>query len=192
MSTRSMTPRTSCSEPIGISVATTCGPKARLQRLERAEEVGALAVEHVDEDQPRDVELGCALPEPLRRDLDAHDRVDDEDGRLAHAQRAERVGDEARLAGRVEQVDLAVLPLERGRARRQIDIWRACSSGSASETVVPSATLPRRADRARLEEQRLVQRGLPTAAVADEGHVADPVRALCMPGSSPRSLRCEH
>ena len=28
MSIRSITPRTSCSEPIGISVATTCGPNA--------------------------------------------------------------------------------------------------------------------------------------------------------------------
>ena len=30
MSTRSITPRVLCSEPIGISVATTCGPKAAL------------------------------------------------------------------------------------------------------------------------------------------------------------------
>ena len=90
-----------------------------LERLERAEEVGALAVEHVHEDHPRDVELGGALPQAQRRDLDAHDGVDDEDRRLADAQRAERVGDEARLAGRVEQVDLAVLPLEASSARRR-------------------------------------------------------------------------
>ena len=110
MSTRSITPRTSCSAPIGISVATTCGPKAALSESSVAEEVGPLAVEHVDEDQPRDVELLGARPQARRRDLDAHHRVDDEDRRLAHAQRAERVGDEARLARRVEQVDLAVLP----------------------------------------------------------------------------------
>src|SRR3712207_9444237 len=42
-----------------------------LQGLERAEEVGPLAVEHVHEDQPRDVELFRALPEALRIDLDA-------------------------------------------------------------------------------------------------------------------------
>ncbi len=108
MSTRSITPSSSCSEPIGISVATHVRAEGRLELLERAEEVGALAVEHVHEQHPRDVELGRARPQPARRDLDAHHGVDDEHRRLAHAQRAERVGDEARLARRVEQVDLAL------------------------------------------------------------------------------------
>ena len=88
-----------------------------LELVERAEEVGALAVEHVHEDHPREVELGGALPQARRRDLDAHHGVDDEDGRLADAQRAERVGDEAGLTGRVDQVDLAVVPLERAEVR---------------------------------------------------------------------------
>ncbi len=57
-----------------------------LEGVERPEEVGPLAVEHVHEHHAGDVELGGALPEALRRDLDAHDGVDDEDGRLAHAQ----------------------------------------------------------------------------------------------------------
>src|ERR1700731_3757239 len=99
MSTRSITPLHSCSLPIGISVATTCCPNAALSV--------SSAVEHVDEQHPRDVMLGGDLPQPARADLDAHHAVDDEDRRLADAQRAERVGDEARLAGRVEQVDLA-------------------------------------------------------------------------------------
>ena len=43
-----------------------------LQRLERPEEVGALAVEHVDEHQPRKIELGRALPEAGGVDLDSH------------------------------------------------------------------------------------------------------------------------
>ena len=71
MSTRSISPRMSCSEPIGISVATTCGPKAALSDVERAEEVRPLAVEHVHVDQARDAELLRALPQPLRADLDA-------------------------------------------------------------------------------------------------------------------------
>ena len=50
--------------------------------------------------------------------LDAHHGVDHEHRRLAHAQRAERVGDEARLARGVEQVDLALLPLERAERGR--------------------------------------------------------------------------
>ena len=43
----------------------------RLQRLERGEEVGPLAVEQVDEDEPREAELVAAPPQPLGADLDA-------------------------------------------------------------------------------------------------------------------------
>ncbi len=49
----------------------------------------------------------------------------------------------------------------------EIDIPRAFSSSSASETVVPSVTLPRRVSRPRLEQERLVQRRLAAATVAD-------------------------
>ncbi len=119
MSTRSITPsHARARSRSGSRSRPTCGPKALLELLERAEEVGALAVEHVHEQHPRDVELGRPRPQAARGDLDAHHRVDDEHGRLAHAQRAERVGDEARLAGRVEQVDLALPPLERAERRR--------------------------------------------------------------------------
>ncbi len=67
----------------------------RLETLERAKEVGTLAVEHVHEDQPGEVELGGSLPEPDGVDLDAHHGVDHEYGRLGHSERAEGVGDEA-------------------------------------------------------------------------------------------------
>ena len=88
-------------------------PERLLELLERAEEVGALAIEHVDEQHARNIELCGTRPQPARRDLHAHDGVDDEHSRLAYAQRAQRIGDEARVPRRVEQVDLAFLPLER-------------------------------------------------------------------------------
>ena len=50
---------------------------------------------------------------------------------------------------------------------------RRCSSGSKSQTVVPSSTLPEPGDRPGGEQQRLGERGLAGAAVADEGDVAD-------------------
>ena len=118
-------------------------PERGLQRLERAEEVGTLAVEHVHVQHPCDVELGGPLPQPPGADLRAHHRVDHEHRRLADPQRAERVGDEARLARRVEQVDLALAPWNE-LSVVEIDILRACSSGSASEMVVPSGTEPSR------------------------------------------------
>ncbi len=83
-----------------------------LQLLQRAEEVGALAVEHVHEQHSRDVELGRARPQADRRDLDSHHGVDHEHGGLAHPQRAQGVGHEALVARGVEQVDLALVPLE--------------------------------------------------------------------------------
>ena len=87
-----------------------------LQRLERGEEVGALAVEHVDEDEPRQALPVGAPPEPLGADLDPADAVDDDDRGVGDPQRGDRVGDEARLARGVEQVDLAPLVLEAGES----------------------------------------------------------------------------
>jgi hypothetical protein len=83
-----------------------------LQGLEGAEEVGTLAVEHVHEDHPGEVELLGALPQARGVDLDAHHGVDHEDRRLADPQGAEGVGHEARLARGVDEVDLALVPLE--------------------------------------------------------------------------------
>lgn len=81
-----------------------------LERSQGLEEVGAVAVEHVDEDEPGSVKLGGARPQPARGHLDSGYGVDDEDGGLANTQSGERVGDEARLAGRVQQVDLVLAP----------------------------------------------------------------------------------
>jgi len=150
------------------------GAERVLELLERAEEVGPLAVEHVDVDQPRDPEVLGAVPQALGRDLDAHHGVDDEDRRLADTQRAEGVGDEARLAGGVDQVDLRVAPVEGGEAG---------ADGHAARLLVVVGVRDRgsvchRAEsgrRAGLEEQGLHQRRLPAASVAHQGHIADPV-----------------
>ena len=86
--------------------------------LERGEEVGALAVEHRHEDDAAEAERVRTLPEARRLHLDAVDAVDGEERALDDAERRERVRLEARVAGRVDEVDLAVLPLrvaDRGR-----------------------------------------------------------------------------
>ena len=83
-----------------------------LQGVQRREEVRALAIEHVHEDQPRQAFLSGAIPQPLGADLDAGDAVDDDHRGVDHSQGAERVGNEARFAGRVDQVDLAVVVVE--------------------------------------------------------------------------------
>ena len=154
----------------------------RLQRIQRAKEVGALAVEHVDEDQPRDVQLLGAPPEALRRNLHPHHRIDDEDRRLAYAQGTERIGDERGIAGRVEEVDAAFVPLEgvQGDADRHPPrlLVRIVVR---DRRAVGDRAQPRR--RPGLEEQRLEQGGLAARPVSDEGHVANPIRRLVHAGS---------
>ena len=148
-----------------------------LELLERAEEVGALAVEHVHEQHPRDVELGRARPQPAGGDLDAHHGVDDEHRRLAHAQRAQRVRHEARLAGRVQQVDLALLPLERAERRGDRHLARLLVGVGVRHGAVVGDRAQARVTPG-LEQQRLVQRRLPRPSVTDEGDVANTVRCV--------------
>ena len=91
-----------------------------LQLAEGAEEVGALAVEHVDEDDAREPELLGALPDAARADLDAHHAADEHERALDDAQRRPRLALEARIARDVDEVQLAVLPVgvrERERDR---------------------------------------------------------------------------
>src|SRR5207302_4618774 len=80
------------------------------RRLEDAEEVGALAVEHVDEEDARKLLLLGPLPHARRVDLDTHHAAEHHEHSLDDAERGVRVGLEARVARRVDEVDLAVLP----------------------------------------------------------------------------------
>src|SRR5439155_603577 len=89
------------------------------ERLECPEEVGALAVEHVHDDDTREVVLIGALPGAVRLHLDAHDRAHDDERPFDDPQRGDHVALEARVAGGVDQVDLPVLPLDVAERRRQ-------------------------------------------------------------------------
>ena len=55
------------------------GVELRAERLEHAEEVGALAVEHVHDDDARDVPVLAAVPGAPGADLDAHHAADDDE-----------------------------------------------------------------------------------------------------------------
>ena len=160
-----------------------------LHLTECAEEVGALAVEHVDEEDARDPELVGALPDPRRPDLDAHDAAEDEERPLDHPQRAARLALEARVAGHVDEVQLAALPLgvrERERDRHLPLLL----------VVVPVRDRRARVDRAeavrlaRLEEQRLDQRGLARASMTDDGDVADLAGLECGHAKGSSSAGC--
>ena len=76
-----------------------------LQRVERAEEVGAGAVQLVDEDDARHVVAVGEPPVGLRLRLHAGDALDDEDRAVEHAQAAVHLDVEIDVAGRVDDVD---------------------------------------------------------------------------------------
>ena len=175
MSTRSITPRVSCSEPIGISVATTCGPKAALSDVERAEEVGPLAVEHVHEDRAgrrrarrraahsRCVETSTPITALTTNTADSQTRS----APSASATNDGSPGVSMRLTFTSRQVEGGQRRRDRHPARLLVVV------GVRDRRAVRHRAEPGR--RAGLEQQGLVQRRLPAPPVAHQGHVADPV-----------------
>ena len=72
MSIRSITPRISCSDADRDLGGDHVRAEGLLERVERAEEVGALAVEHVHEHEPGQALGVGALPEAIGVHLDPH------------------------------------------------------------------------------------------------------------------------
>ena len=82
-----------------------------LELAERAVEVGALAVEHVHEDDAREAACLRALPHASRAHFHAHDGAHDDERAVGDRQARDRVALEAGVARRVDEVDLPFLPL---------------------------------------------------------------------------------
>ena len=143
-----------------------------LELAERAEEVRPLAIEHVDEEHARQPELVGALPDPARPHLDTHHAAQDEERPLDDAERAARLTLEARIAGHVDEVQLAPLPVEvRERERDR--------HPPLLLVVVPVAdrraalNRPQAVQLAGLEEKRFDQGRLAGPTMADDGDVAE-------------------
>src|SRR5579859_60714 len=92
------------------------GAQPLADHLHRAPVVGADAVHLVDEADARHVVAVGLAPDRLRLRLDAGHGVEDDYTAVEHAQRALDLDGEVDVAGRVEDVDLVVLPL--GSRRR--------------------------------------------------------------------------
>src|SRR5215211_5577260 len=143
MSTRSMTPRTSCSEPIGISVATTCWPNALLRA----------SSERKKSSRSRSSMLTNSRRARSSSSARCHSRVvvtstpitalttKMADSQTRRAPSASATNDGS--PGVSMRLTLRSSHSNEDSAA-EIDIWRAFSSLSASDTVVPSTTEPSR------------------------------------------------
>ena len=183
MSIRSITPRTSCSAPIGISVATTCSPKAAFSESSVAKKSARSRSSMLTKTsraspsssarcQSRSV-LTSTPPTALTT------TTQESAARSAAAASATKLGSPGvsiRLISRsscskqetqalIERPAPALVGLVVGDRRPVLD---------AAQPV----------DRPRLEQHRLVQARLPAPPVPDQGDVADPIRRLVRHGTT--------
>jgi len=137
-----------------------------------AVEVGALAVELVDDDHPGQAQGGGGSPGVLGLGLYAVDGADDDDGHVGQGQGHLHVGAEVGVAGGVEEVDFHPVDGDRrqGQGHRQLPRGllrlEVADRGAAVDRSLPG-------DGAGGGHQGLGQRGLAGSVVADQGHVAD-------------------
>jgi hypothetical protein len=104
---------------MGICTGTQARPKRGLDGLDSPREGGAIAIESRARDQARQPEFLGRRPDLFRGHLDAGDGVDGHNRGLGHPKRGLRVGQEVAHAGRVDDVDLLLVPLEVGSGRRR-------------------------------------------------------------------------
>ena len=140
--------------------------------LHDAAAVRVLAVHPVDDHEAGEAELVAELPGFLRLDLDAGDGVHDEKRGVRRLQAADHLGDEDPVAGRVDEVDLLLLPLERRDRERNrdlpLDLLRVEVGRRVAVLHAPEA---RR--RAGFVQEGGNERRLADAVVADDGDVVD-------------------
>ena len=148
----------------------------RLQRLahrrQRPLEAGAVAIEPVDDDEARHRQLVGRRPDLFGLHHDAADGVDDDHRGVGDVQRRARVGEEIAHAGRVDQIDLLLVPFGVGDARRERVLARDLffvEVGHRRAVV----DLPEAIDHAGIAEDGGGELGFAGSAVPDEGDVSD-------------------
>ena len=143
MSTRSMTPEISCSEPIGISVATTWAPKASFSdssaRKKSARSRSSMFTKIIrarSSSSARAHRRRVVTSTPMTPLMT---KTADSQTRIAPSVSATKLGSPG-----VSRRLILRSAHSKELSAAEIDILRACSSGSESETVVPSSTEPSR------------------------------------------------
>jgi hypothetical protein len=167
-----MTPMKSFSAPIGSCITSGVAPRRSTMVLDGEVEVRAELVHLVDEADAGDVVLVGLTPYGLGLRLDAFLAVEDGDGAVKDTQGALDLDGEVHVSGRVDDVDLVVVPEGRRRGRRDRDaalllllhpVHRGC-------TVVNLTDLVRDAC---VEQDPLGRRRLAGIDVSHDADVAD-------------------
>ena len=133
--------------------------------------IHALRVDLVDDDQPVAPALCGPVHHPARHRLDARGRADDDGSGLHRFQRRQRLAQEFRRAGRVDQVrvDAAMPEMQQRRIERMKDALLkriVVADGGAALHAAGSA------DRARFPQQCFGQRGFARSGWTDQGQRA--------------------
>ena len=153
-------------------------PQPLLDLADGAEEVGPLTIELVDEREPGHAVFVGLPPDRLALGFDPFAGTEHHHRPVEHAEAALHLGREIDVAGRVDQVDGHVLPLERhGRGIDRdppllllgIEVG---DRGAAIHLAEPVARL-------REKEHPLRQRGLAGVDVGDNADVADVFDRAC-------------
>src|SRR4051794_18547382 len=203
MSTRSTTPRISCSEPIGISVATTWGPKAAFSdssvRKKSARSRSSMLTKSIRARSSASARCHRRIALTSAPMTALITKMADSQTRRAPSESAAKMGspgESMRLIMRASQShalrgalldlgrarrgddgDLVVVTLERAQRRADRHLARLLV-GVGIGGRVPIQDRAQPVDGAGLEQQCLVDRGLAAATMADEGDVPDAVRPV--------------
>ena len=156
--------------PIGSWIGTGRAPEAVADHLDAAPEVGAGAVELVDEADARHAVAVGLAPDRLGLGLDAGHAVEDDDRAVEDAQAALDLDREVHVPGRIDDVDSMIVP----EARR--------SRGSDRDAALLLLGHPVHGGRAlmdltdlvdllRIEEDPLGDGGLPSVDMGDDSDV---------------------
>ena len=112
--------------------------------LEDAGEVRVLAVHAVDDDDARAGRAVGDLPGAVGADLRPGDRIDDHERHVRGLDAANDLGDEVRVAGRVDEVDLLPFPLDRQEREVQAELSLVLVLVVVADGVLRPGSVPRR------------------------------------------------
>ena len=140
-------------------------------------EIRVLAVHAVHHNQPRESGLVGGGPRPRRPELGTVDGIDDDDGEVRRPRPAGDLTGELGITRRVQDVDLAALPLHRYDREAEAEAPLPLILVVIAQRVLLLHGA-KAGDCASLERCSFGQRGLPDAPVAQEDDVADIARAV--------------